>query len=137
ERPLEIQDHHVCHASAAYYLSPFYQRRERTLVITLDGSGDGLSGTASLVDERGNWNRLRELSTFDSLGMVYSRATQYLAMKPWEHEYKLMGMAPYAQAEQAERAYNVCRRYLRLSDDGLGYRNISGSWGNGLLQRMR
>src|SRR5262249_16509574 len=101
-----------------------------------DGSGDGLSGTFSLVDEEGNWTRLREISTFDSLGMVYSRATEYLAMKPLEHEYKLMGMAPYAAREQAERAYDICTKYLRLSDDGLGLKNISLNWGNGLLQRM-
>lgn len=132
-----LVDHHQAHAATAYYLSPFQAHEQSVLVVTLDGSGDGLSGTISVVDERGAWRRLKAISTFDSLGMVYSRATQYLGMKPWEHEYKLMGMAPYVEKTQAERAFAVFKRYLRLSPDGLGFCNPTRLWGNSLLKRMR
>jgi len=134
---IEVVGHHLSHAATAYYLSPFHLDRKPTLVVTLDGSGDGLCGTVSSVDEEGNWRRLRDLSTFDSLGMVFSRATQYLAMKPWEHEYKLMGMAPYVSAKYARAAREILGRYVRLTDDGLGLRNPSRLWGNSVLARMR
>jgi len=133
---VELVEHHQAHAATAYYLSPFQTRREKALIVTLDGSGDGLSGTVSVVDEKGQWTRLKNISTFDSLGMVYSRVTQYLAMKPWEHEYKLMGMAPYASEEYARKAREVLAAYIQLAPDGLGFENPNRLWGNSLLNRM-
>jgi len=133
---VEVVEHHQAHAATAYYLSPFHTQGVKTLVITLDGSGDGLSGTVSIVDERGAWQRVREISTFDSLGTVYSRVTQYLGMKPWEHEYKLMGMAPYVSGDHGLKAKKVMEHYIRLGPDGLGFRNSTRLWGNSLLKRM-
>jgi len=138
--PLEktrLVEHHQTHAATAYYLSYFYQTRQECLVITLDGSGDGLAGTVSQVDAKGTWTRLQNISSFDSLGMIYSRVTQYLAMKPWEHEFKLMGMAPYASLEYAEKVYDILLGYLQLTDDGLGFANQNKLWGNSLLDRLR
>lgn len=134
---VRLVEHHQTHAATAYYLSPFYQKSETTLVITLDGSGDGLAGTVSIVDTEGNWKRLQNISSFDSLGMVYSRVTQYLAMKPWEHEFKLMGMAPYASLEYAEKVYAVLNGYLRLAENGLSFENCNKLWGNSLLEQLR
>ncbi len=133
---LELVEHHQTHAATAYLLSPFRQRREEALVVTLDGSGDGLAGTLSRVDGEGKWERLKNISTFDSLGMVYSRVTQYLAMRPWEHEYKLMGMAPYASEKYAAAARDVLKAYVRLSEDGFGFENPNRLWGNSLLDRL-
>ena len=134
---IRLVEHHQTHAAAAYYLSPFYHRQLPVLVVTLDGSGDGLSGTVSRVDERGCWTRLKNISTFDSLGMMYSRVTQYLAMKPWEHEFKLMGMAPYASHVYAEKVFDVLKTHLSLSADGLGFENQQKLWGNSLLERLK
>jgi len=134
---VRLVEHHQAHAATAWYLSPFYQQGQPALVITLDGSGDGLSGTVSLVDAQGKWSRLQNISSFDSPGMVYSRVTQYLAMKPWEHEFKLMGMAPYASPEYAEKVFRILHGYLRLSDNGLSFENQKKLWGNSLLDRFR
>ncbi|MCG9910011.1 MAG: hypothetical protein MH137_01810 [Flavobacteriales bacterium] len=133
---VNVFEHHQTHAATAYYMSGFYQKNEDTLVITLDGSGDGLSGTVSVV-KNGKWERLKEISSIDSLGIVYGRATQYLGMKPWEHEYKLMGMAPYCNEEYAQRAHKIFSKYLTLSEDGLGFTNPTRNWGNSLLEAMR
>jgi len=133
---IDLVEHHQAHAATAYYLSSFAQGGKKTLVVTLDGSGDGLCGIVSVVDERGSWTRLKDISTFDSLGMLYSRVTQYLGMKPWEHEYKLMGMAPYVSEERARKVRDVFAGYLRLSQDGLGLANCSRLWGNSMLDRM-
>lgn len=133
---MKVIEHHQTHAATAYYLSPFQGRGEKVLVITLDGSGDGLSGTVSVVGEDGQWQRLRGISTFDSLGIIYSRVTQMLGMKPWEHEYKLMGLAPYANKEAALRCLQILKSYLDVTDDGLALRNKTRLWGNSLLAQM-
>lgn len=133
---IKVIEHHQTHAATAYYLSLFQGRGEKVLVITLDGSGDGLSGTVSIVSEDGQWQRVRGISTFDSLGIVYSRVTQMLGMKPWEHEYKLMGLAPYAPKEAALRCLQILKSGLDVTDDGLGLRNKTRLWGNSLLAQM-
>lgn len=134
---VELMEHHQTHASTAYYMSKYYQNGDKCLVFTLDGSGDGLAGTISIVDENGKWERKREISSFDSLGIVYGRATQLLAMKPWEHEFKLMGMAPYANEEYTKKSYAIFQKFLRLTKDGLGFENPTRFWGNSLLEAMR
>jgi len=134
---VQLMEHHQTHADTAYYMSHYYQKKEECLVFTLDGSGDGLSGTVSKVNEKGNWERLKEISSYDSLGIVFGRVTQLLAMKPWEHEYKLMGMAPYAKEEYAEEAYKIFTNYLQLDSDGLGLKNPTKLWGNSLLKDLR
>ena len=133
---IKLQEHQQTHASVAYYLSPFHRKSEETLVITLDGSGDGLAGSISKVDPNGKWERLQEISTFDSLGMIYSRVTQYLAMKPWEHEFKLMGMAPYCGVDYAKAVRDILARHMRLTSNGLNLENPSRVWGNELVKTL-
>src|SRR5207245_6633304 len=61
-------DHHLCHAAAAFLQSPF----ERSLIITLDESGDGSSGLVAI----GEGTRLRLLERIDSphsLAWVYTK----------------------------------------------------------------
>ena len=98
-------DHHLCHAAAAYYGSPF--AGERALVLTNDNAGDGLCATASTG--RGTTLERHEAvpSAPGSLGAFYSFVTLLLGMKFGEHEYKVMGLAPYAPARQAERAHEA------------------------------
>src|SRR5262249_53209545 len=52
-----------------------------------------------------------------SLGAFYSFATLLLGVKFGEHEYKVMGMAPYAAAAQAERAESALRGVFGLDAD--------------------
>jgi len=98
---LEAVDHHVAHASAAYYTCPW--PNERVLVLTCDGSGDRLSATVS-VGERGNLTRIAEVSEHDSIGRLYALVTRHLGMTPLEHEYKVMGLAPYVASEATTAA---------------------------------
>jgi predicted NodU family carbamoyl transferase len=46
-------EHHLAHASAAYYTSPW--NRETALVVTCDGSGDRLSATVSTAERAGEY----------------------------------------------------------------------------------
>src|SRR5438067_681924 len=98
-------DHHLCHAAAAYYGSPF--AGERALVLTNDNAGDGLCATASTGRGTALVRHEAAPSAAGSLGSFYSFVTLLLGMKFGEHEYKVMGLAPYAPAAQAERAYEA------------------------------
>lgn len=90
--PVVTIDHHEAHAAAAYYTSPW--RDERVLVFTCDGSGDRLCATVS-VAEHGKVTRIAAVPEEHSLGRFYSLVTYGLGMVPLEHEYKIMGLAPY------------------------------------------
>jgi carbamoyltransferase len=98
EAQLEPVEHHLAHAAAAYYTSPW--RDEKTLVLTCDGSGDRLSATVS-IGEKGRLTRIAEISEHDSIGRLYALVTRCLGMTPLEHEYKIMGLAPYARERDA------------------------------------
>jgi carbamoyltransferase len=96
--PIKRFHHHLCHAASTYYASGF----EESLILTVDGSGDGMSATISL----GNKNGIRTLKEFarpQSLGIFYSMITQLCGFTRDADEYKLMGLAAYGDAS----AYNL------------------------------
>jgi carbamoyltransferase len=105
-------DHHLCHAAAAYYGSPF--AGERALVLTNDNAGDGLCATASTAEGTTLTRHEAVPSAPGSLGSLYSFVTLLLGMKFGEHEYKVMGLAPYAPAKQADRAYAALQSVFGL-----------------------
>src|SRR5690606_15049738 len=92
--PLQHFDHHMCHASGAYYCSPF----DKALVITLDGGGDGLDGGAYIGD--GNrLTRFIEIPHFQSPGTMYSAITHDLGFKRHRHEGKITGLAAFGNPD--------------------------------------
>ncbi len=93
---LEVVEHHLAHASAAYYTCPWAD--EPVLVFTCDGSGDRLCATVNIGD-RGKLTRLVQIPEHDSIGRLYALVTCHLGMAPLEHEYKVMGLAPYVASE--------------------------------------
>jgi carbamoyltransferase len=100
-------DHHTCHAAAAYFGSPF--QGADALVLTNDNSGDGLCATATAASGGALRRREAAPSAPGSLGSFYSFVTLLLGMRAGEHEYKVMGLAPYAPAAAAERAAAALR----------------------------
>jgi len=109
-------DHHACHAAAAYYGSGWHgdARAPAALVLTNDNSGDGLCATASVASGLELTRREASPSAPGSLGAFYSFVTLLLGMKFGEHEYKVMGLAPYAPEAQARRAEAALRELFDL-----------------------
>lgn len=99
---VEVFDHHDCHAFSAYYASPYNQ--EESLVLVLDGEGDDCSATVYIFN-KGNYKMIARSPRSASLGAIYAKVTEFLGMKSNEHEYKVMGLAPYAKDEDVEKAY--------------------------------
>ncbi|HEV2198908.1 MAG TPA: carbamoyltransferase C-terminal domain-containing protein [Bryobacteraceae bacterium] len=106
---IEPVEHHLAHASAAYYTCPW--PGEKVLVLTCDGSGDRLAATVS-IGERGRLTRIAEVNEQDSIGRLYAVITRLLGMAPLEHEYKVMGLAPYVS--DPLRADSAARPFLDL-----------------------
>jgi len=129
-------EHHTCHASTAYYLDPNFNPKKKVLIFTLDGSGDGISATVHIGYDY-KMEKLKSISSYNSLGMLYSRMTQYLGMKPLEHEYKLMGMAPYAPEFLVKKSYDILKNYIKLDESGLSFVNSSGVWGHNTIARFQ
>ena len=72
---LKIFDHHMAHAAGAGFCSGF----QKTLVITIDGVGDGASGSINIFD-KGNIERVSTISSKDSLGIFFetcNKPTRY------------------------------------------------------------
>jgi carbamoyltransferase len=94
-------DHHRCHAYAGVH-GLLGLPSDDYLVLTNDGAGDGCCATVSTYSG-GKWHRLSTTPNHHSLAHLYMAVTQWLGMKPNEHEYKVMGLAPYASAADMER----------------------------------
>jgi carbamoyltransferase len=112
-------DHHLAHAASAYFglrTSP----AEKYLVLTCDGAGDRLSGSVR-VWGGGKCEEIALTPEGESLGAIYTWVTYGMGFVPLEHEYKLMGMGPYASDKAAEETAKIFWKYLRLRDDGLAF----------------
>jgi len=112
-------EHHLTHAFSAIFSSPFFQHaEEKMLVITVDGEGDMLSSSVGIFDPSTlHYHRIASSSYSESLGHFYSAITSYLGMRVLEHEYKVMGLAPYSYTPQADALYQKLREYVWVDDD--------------------
>ena len=104
--------HEECHAYYSYWGVP---DREEALCLTAEGIGDYSNGTVSRMSTQGR----KELATTkeNHIGHIYQYITLLLGMKPNQHEYKVMGLAPYASEHEIDKAYEVLGKVLRV--DGL------------------
>ncbi len=124
EVPLERVDHHTAHAATAYY-GLRRDADESYLVLTCDGSGDTLCATVRVMGG-GEDRVVAETSMAHSLGALWAWVTYSQGFVPFEHEYKLMGMAPYVGEGPTAQHAELFRAYLGLDPSGLSFeRKIS------------
>lgn len=122
---VQFVDHHTAHAAAAYHGAPWYD--EAVLVLTADGEGDGLSASARVGRAGQLGAPLATVDASHSVGLLYAMVTFLLGMVPYEHEYKLMGLAPYAPASGAAKSYAQFKDLFEFtSTDGLAWRRRRG-----------
>ncbi len=89
EKKLYFVHHHLAHAVSTFYMSGF----DRSLILSIDGQGDGISGMA-LNGDRGKLDVLEKYSIDNSLGIYYLNVIHVLGYRQFD-EYKVMGLAPY------------------------------------------
>lgn len=108
-------DHHFTHALAGYYGDPDSKSKPK-LIFSLDSWGDGICATVS-VAKNGKIERIATTKAGASIGDLYGLATIYMGMKGGEHEYKVMGLAPYASTKYSKRALDKLTGLLWVNPD--------------------
>jgi carbamoyltransferase len=88
---VHLVNHHLAHAASAAFCSGF----DSGLILTLDGIGDGLSGSVSVLKD-GNFKTLSYISGRDSFGIFFEHITNSMNMREGEDEGKVMALANYA-----------------------------------------
>ena len=87
---LHCVEHHAAHAAGA-----FFSGFDPATVLTLDGIGDGLSGSVYRF-EQGKLDLLSTIPGADSLGIFYEHVTNLMNMRELEDEGKVMALANLA-----------------------------------------
>lgn len=103
-------EHHLSHAAAAFYPSPF----DRSAIVTMDGVGEWATTTIAA----GSGHRIEQLAEQrfpHSIGLLYSSFTAFCGFEVNDGEYKLMGLAPYGEPRFVEQIYD---RLIDVGDDG-------------------
>ncbi len=93
--PIHLVHHHQAHAASTYYGSGF----EESMILTMDASGDGIA-LQKAIGRQGNIELIEQIPRTNSLGIFYSIMTQFCGFLRDTDEYKLMGLAPYGQADK-------------------------------------
>lgn len=118
-----VVERHAAHAAAAY----FGRRADPAsphLVLSLD---NGESGIAAAVHVGGNGTLSCVATTpaGHAPGQIFAAATAHLGMEAGTHDYKLMGLAPYADPARFTEARRCLSGYLDLSpDEPLRFRRL-------------
>jgi carbamoyltransferase len=114
--PLLFPEHHLSHAASAFYPSPF----EEAAILTVDGVGEW--ATTTICHGKSNQiTVLRQLDYPHSLGLLYASFTYYLGFRVNSGEYKVMGLAPYGNAESEQTIAfkdKILQELIDLREDG-------------------
>lgn len=112
-----VIDHHQAHAASALFWPEW---KGRALAVTLDGIGDGESGSVWEWDENGRrLSKLLGIPGEASLGLFYEHVTQQLQMRPLEDEGKVMALATYAA--EVPLARNVFADWFSIGANSRGH----------------
>ncbi len=107
-------DHHRSHALSVI---PFLKNPTKpTLVFTLDGEGDNLCASVRIIKPDGTEELLQETPKIHSIGYLYREITALLGMKPDEHEFKVMGLAPYTKQEHVKKLLPIFEKLVWLDE---------------------
>jgi len=123
--------HEYAHVYYGYYGSPI---RDRAVILTAESSGEYSNGTVSIC----NNGRIRELSHTkeNHIAHLYKFITLLLGMKPSQHEYKVMGLAPYANSKEVAKAYRVFKDIFTLNGLDVALKKAPGDFYFWFQQRL-
>jgi len=112
---IQFVEHHSAHAASAYF--GWGKLNEPILILTNDGMGDDVCATVN-IGKDGQFERIASVPYSESVAEVYALTTYLLGMVPLEHEYKIMGMAPYSNPSRAEKVYAQLAELIDFADKG-------------------
>lgn len=113
--------HHLCHAIAAYHLSPFFNKE--VLVFVLDGLWEEEfsslwcfnKNSHTLISE----SKTTQFSSlnFTSIGYLYALFTEALWFKMDSDEWKTEALAAYGEADS--NLYDLCCKSYQIDEENL------------------
>jgi carbamoyltransferase len=109
QKQIFFSEHHLSHAASTFFPSPY----EESAILTLDGVGEWAT-TGIFRGEGNKIKKIKEIRFPHSLGLFYSSFTYFLGFKVNSGEYKMMGLAPYAnpQSEQTKKFQKIIEEHL-------------------------
>ena len=120
-------EHHLCHATPSYYLSPF--NGDKALALTIDGQGDGFFSKLFVFNGPADYQLIGqstadflENGVFLSIGRIYEYFTRAMDLRPNSDEGKVEALAAYGKADkdllqQLKRATYVDKNDLSINFD--------------------
>lgn len=114
---ISTQIHEDCHKYYSYY---FFKDRKDGILLTSESVGDFSSGSVSTV-KKSNF-KLKAHTKENHLGHIYQYITLLLGMKPSQHEYKVMGMAPYAKSYEINKCLKIFMEILKVKKLNIVYK---------------
>lgn len=111
EEKIRVIPHWYGHIAYAFYASPLL--RQPTVILHMESGGDGKNASVStFVPGEG----IRPLCVSDKcpLGRIYKFMTLVMGMKPAQHEYKIMGLAPYASEQTTAKTYSIFKDLIAV-----------------------
>ena len=121
-KKISFIDHHTCHASYAAYAPNI--KEKRVGILTIDSEGDGLNQTFWIYEKSKNKLFNVNKSHQCDIARIYRFITLILKMKPNEHEYKVMGLAPYAKNSYSDQVYDeVFKNLLQVKNCKVVHKN--------------
>lgn len=88
--PIELREHHACHAASAFHPSGF----DAAVVLTIDGKGE-YDSTVIWEGSSEGVSRIKTYKFPNSLGHFFGAVTEFLGFRAHNGEGKVMGLAPY------------------------------------------
>ncbi|HEY4512149.1 MAG TPA: carbamoyltransferase C-terminal domain-containing protein [Candidatus Paceibacterota bacterium] len=101
--------HHICHASSAFFVSPF----KESAILSIDGIGE-FSSTWLGYGKNNSIRVIKEISYPNSIGFLWEKISKYLGFTEYDSS-KVMGLAAYGNSR---RFYKVFRRIVKLHNEG-------------------
>ena len=103
-------EHHLSHASYAFFTSPF----KEAAILTVDGVGEWTTTSFGKAKDE-SIQLSHDIGWPHSLGLFYSAFTYFLGFKVNEGEYKLMGLSAYGKPKYYDTILN---ELIDVKDDG-------------------
>lgn len=102
-------NHHLCHASSAFFVSPF----EKATILTIDGIGE-FTTTLLGVGEKNKIKILKELPYPNSIGFLWEKIDKFLGLTEYDSA-KIMGLSAYGDSK---KYYQKFKELVKIANDG-------------------
>ncbi len=116
--------HHIAHGASAARFSGF----DESIIISLDGVGENNAGLLGYYKNNKIYP-LKSIGINQSLGWLYSKATEICGFTPHSHEGKLMGLAAYGTPQE-----NYLKDIAELNENGY---TLKKNWTERLEKRFK